>query len=99
VVLAACAALAVLLYRPPRVRILLGLLLLLGLGMRLVYLALYSIDPQRADNMEMIRRRLALLVAGHTPYAFQDFGTHTTALTYLPWTVFSYLPPFLLGLD
>jgi hypothetical protein len=49
--------------------------------------------------MAVIRGGLDRLVAGQTPYAFFDFGTHANPMPYLPVTFLSYVPAYLLGLD
>jgi hypothetical protein len=92
-------ALAALLRWPPATPVLTLLMLAGGLGVRLSWLALVPPDPKHSDNMFVIRGGFERLVAGQTPYAYFDFGTHTNPMPYLPWTFLSYLPPFLARLD
>lgn len=91
--------LAALLRWPPVTPVLTLLMLAGGLVLRLAWLFLVPQDPKHTDNMFVIRLGLERFLAGETPYAYFDFGTHTNPMPYLPWTFLSYLPPFLLGVD
>jgi hypothetical protein len=85
--------------RPPRTTVLAGLMLGAGLLARVAWILVVSPDPGHVDNMFVIQRGLERFVAGQTPYAYFDFGSHQNPMPYLPWTFLSYLPAFMLRLD
>ena len=97
--LVALLLLAALLRRPPPTAWLLGIFLGAGVLLRLVLYRLIEPDPSFADNLPAIELSLERLVAGLTPYAIHEFGTHTNPMPYLPVTFLGYLPAYLLGLD
>lgn len=95
----AFVAAVALIWWPPRTPWLLGILIGAGVIVRVALQALIPADPAFADNLPAIERSLERLVAGQTPYAVHDFGTHQQTMPYLPLTFLSYLPAYLLGVD
>lgn len=95
----AVAGAAALIFRPPPTLWLLALLFAGGVALRLALFALIRPDPAFADNLPAVQMSLERLVAGLTPYAIHDFGSHTNPMPYLPFTFLSYLPAHVLGLD
>lgn len=85
--------------RPPSTRVLMALLLLGGLAVRALWFVLIPSDPAHSDNMFVILGGLQRFLAGQTPYAYFDFGTHKNPMPYLPWTFLSYVPAYVARLD
>ncbi len=60
----------------------------------------FPLDPLRSDMLPSIHQALKQwLDAGISPYAVFDLANGRTGMPYLPGTLFSHLPAFLLGLD
>lgn len=97
--LVALAVALALLRWPPPTAWLLGIFLGAGVLFRLALYALIRPDPAFADNLPAVELSLERLMAGLTPYAIHDFGSHTNPMPYLPLTFLSYLPAHLLGVD
>ena len=95
----AVLVLAALIRRPPPTAWLLGIFLGAGVLLRLVLYRLIQPDVGFSDNLPAIELSLERLMAGLTPYAIHDFGSHTNPMPYLPLTFLSYLPAHLLGVD
>jgi len=85
--------------RPPHATVMIGGMLLGGATARVIGIATTPMDKNYSDNLPAIVIGLDRLVHGLTPYAIVDFGTHVNPMGYLPWTVLSYLPPFVAGFD
>ena len=85
--------------RPPSPLMLSALLFGGGALIRVIWFAFITPTPQHTDHLFVIDLGLQRFMAGETPYAYFDFGTHTNPMPYLPWTFLSYFPPFIAGLD
>jgi hypothetical protein len=74
-------------------------LITLGVLARIVLVAVVPLDPEYADNLSAILLSLPVLLTGHTPYIFHNFGNHVNPMPYLPWTVIGYIPAYLFGIE
>lgn len=95
-----CVSLLILLVRPPRPAIALGLLTVAGLSIRAWSNLQWDLNPVRSDMVPLIHSALEAFMAGENPYAFHQMQTNSLVpLTYPPLLWLSHLPAYLLGID
>ncbi len=93
-------ALLILLVRPPRPAIALGLLTVAGLSIRAWSNLQWGLNPVRSDMVPLIYSALETFMSGENPYAFHQMQTNSLVpLTYPPLLWLSHLPAYLLGID
>ncbi|PDW02338.1 hypothetical protein [Candidatus Viridilinea mediisalina] len=95
---AGACGLGMLVVRPLRPALTLGLALGLGVGTRLLAIQQIPLDPLQSDMLPLVQQALANLYTGQSPYALYLMPWELP-LTYLPVTWLAYLPADLLGLD
>jgi len=99
-VAAAGLGLALLLVRPPRPLISLGVLTMAGLAIRACGMAQWEIDPVRRDMLPLVVSALDSLLDGHNPYQLYQMQVGSQVpLTYPPGLWLLHLPTHALGLD
>jgi hypothetical protein len=76
-----------------------ALMLAGGTVVRLVFFMGVGVTANYADNLSGISLGLDRFLQGSSPYTMLEYGTHTNPMGYLPWTIFAYIPPKMLGLD
>ena len=101
VALGLCAALlALLLARPPRPIIALGVLVAAGLAVRACGLWQWEINPARRDMLALVMSALDTFLSGENPYGLHQMQVGSEVpLTYPPGLWLAHLPPHFLGLD
>lgn len=91
-------ALAAAVVRPPSVRTLVLLAVLVGSLLRITTMPALKIDPRDGDQLPLVLRAIENLLAGRSPYALFYFPW-PLPLVYLPVTWLVYLPTYLVHLD
>ena len=92
--------LAILLARPPRLYVSLGLLVLAGLIVRACGLWQWEISPARRDMLALVISAVDAFLSGDNPYGFHQMQVGSSVpLTYPPGLWLSHLPARVLDLD
>jgi len=96
----AAAALAVVLVRPPKPVISLGLIVAAGLVVRAAGLWQWEIDPARRDMLALVLSALDRFTSGENPYGLHQMQVGSLVpLTYPPGLWLAHLPAYALGAD